>query len=43
MAKPGLSKAMFQGKSIAPGRLAYNFPLDEQGIKRLHDLSGRGA
>jgi predicted DNA-binding transcriptional regulator AlpA len=34
---------LMKGKSIAPGRLAYNFPLDEQGIKRLHDLSGRGA
>lgn len=34
---------LIKGKSIAPGRLAYNFPLDEQGIKRLQELSGRGA
>jgi len=34
---------LMKGKSIAPGRLAYNFPLDEQGIKRLQELSGRGA
>jgi len=38
-------KARFQlmeGKSIAPGRLAYEFYLDEQGIHRLQELSGRG-
>jgi predicted DNA-binding transcriptional regulator AlpA len=34
---------VMNGKSIAPGRLAYNFPLNEQGIKRLQELSGRGA
>ncbi len=34
---------LMKGKSIAPGRLAYDFPLDEQGIKRLQELSGRGA
>lgn len=34
---------LMKGKSIAPGRLAYEFPLDEQGIQRLQELSGRGA
>ena len=41
-----VSKAGFhlmKGKSIAPGRLAYDFPLNEQGIERLQELSGRGA
>lgn len=33
---------LMEGKSIAPGRLAYEFPLDEQGVKRLQELSGRG-
>ena len=32
---------LMEGKSIAPGRIAYEFPLDEQGIKRLQELSGR--
>ncbi|GCE49256.1 hypothetical protein EI42_06460 [Thermosporothrix hazakensis] len=34
---------LMKGKSIAPGRLAYEFPLNEEGIKRLQELSGRGA
>jgi hypothetical protein len=34
---------LMKGKSIASGRLAYDFPWDEQGIKRLQELSGRGA
>jgi hypothetical protein len=34
---------LMPGKSIAPGRLAYHFPLDEQGRTRLQELSGRGA
>lgn len=33
---------LMDGKSIAPGRIAYEFPLDEQGIKHLQELSGRG-
>ena len=32
---------VIEGKSIAPGRIAYIFPLDEQGIKHLQELSGR--
>jgi len=32
---------LMEGKSIAPGRLAYEFALDEQGIKHLQELSGR--
>ena len=32
---------LMERKSIAPGRLAYEFPLDEQGIQRLRILSGR--
>ncbi len=38
--KTGFS--LMQGKSIAPGRLAYGFRLDETGVKRLQELSGRG-
>ncbi len=32
---------LMKGKSQAPGRTAYEFPLDEQGIKHLQELSGR--
>jgi hypothetical protein len=32
---------LIPGKSIAPGRLAYEFPLDDQGIQRLQELTGR--
>jgi Helix-turn-helix domain len=32
---------LMEGKSIAPGRIAYMFPVDEQGIERLRALSGR--
>lgn len=34
---------LMEGKSVAPGRLAYEFPLDEQGIRHLQELSGRGV
>ncbi len=34
---------LLEGKSIAPGRIAYEFPLNEQGIERLQQLSGRGV
>ncbi|MBE3560554.1 MAG: helix-turn-helix domain-containing protein [Ktedonobacteraceae bacterium] len=34
---------LMKGKSVAPGRIAYDFPLDEQGVRRLQELSGRGA
>jgi len=30
-----------EGKSLAPGRIAYQFPLDEQGVKRLWKLTRR--
>ncbi len=32
---------LMEGKSVAPGRIAYEFSLDEQGIKHLHELTGR--
>ena len=32
---------LMEGKSIAPGRIAYEFPLDEAGVQRLQKLSGR--
>ncbi len=32
---------LMKGKSIAPGRLAYVFPLDEAGVERLANLTGR--
>ncbi len=32
---------LMPGKSIAPGRLAYQFPIDEAGIERLRHLTGR--
>jgi hypothetical protein len=32
---------LMEGKSIAPGRVAYQFPLDEAGIRRLRALTGR--
>lgn len=32
---------VIEEKSIVPGRIAYEFPLNEQGIKRLRELSGR--
>jgi predicted DNA-binding transcriptional regulator AlpA len=41
-----VKKAGFQpmkGKSRVPGRKAYDFPLVEQGIKRLQELSGRST
>lgn len=34
---------LMEGKSVAPGRLAYEFPLDKQGIEHLQLLSGRGV
>jgi predicted DNA-binding transcriptional regulator AlpA len=34
---------LMEGKSIAPGRTAYEFPLDEQGIEHLRELSRRGV
>lgn len=37
----GVGFQLIEGKSIAPGRLAYVFPLDAQGIERLRSLSGR--
>lgn len=32
---------LMEGKSIAPGRLAYEFPIDEQAIEHLRHLTGR--
>ncbi|GCE15667.1 helix-turn-helix transcriptional regulator [Tengunoibacter tsumagoiensis] len=32
---------LLEGKSLAPGRLAYRFVLDETGIKKIRDLSQR--
>jgi len=32
---------LMPNKSVAPGRLAYEFPLNEEGIERLRHLSGR--
>jgi len=34
---------LMEGKSIAPGRTAYQYSLDEEGIQHLRDLSRRGV
>src|SRR5712692_9908259 len=34
---------LLEGKSIAPGRTAYEYTLDEEGIEHLRDLSRRGV
>lgn len=33
---------LMEGKSLVPGRIAYEFPLDEAGIKQLEHFSRRG-
>lgn len=34
---------LLEGKSIAPGRIAYEYPMDDEGLARLKYLSRRGS